>query len=379
MTTVKEVCELLEGWFPAQLAESWDAVGLVVGRPENPVTSVLLTVDVTEETVAEAITDGVAIIIAHHPLLFGGVTSVAATDYKGRIIHDLIGANIALLVAHTNADSADPGVSDALAEALGVRHTCPLEPSAGLRLDKFVVFVPAPDASGVLNAMSEAGAGRIGNYDRCAFESDGRGSFRPLDGANPHIGSVGSVEQVAETRLEMVAAREVRGAVIRAIRDAHPYEEPAFDVVELADMPGEMGLGRIGELAAPMSLAAFASVAASELPVAESGVRIAGDLDRIVERVAVCGGSGDSLLAAANSLGADVYLTSDLKHHVVSEHLADGGCAVIDVAHYASEFPWCRATAQRLERTFETSSDTVCVKVSGIVTDPWSQHLRSQS
>lgn len=379
MATVNDVCALVEGLFPPQLAESWDAVGLVVGRPQNPVTTIMLTVDVTPDTVAEAIAEGADLIIAHHPLLFGGVTSVAATDFKGRIIHDLIAADIALLVAHTNADCAKPGVSDALADALGVFETEPLEPCVGEALDKFVVFVPQSDAPAVLEAMSQAGAGRVGNYDRCAFESDGRGTFRPQPGASPHIGSVGEIEQVAETRLEMVALRRLRSVVKSALRDAHPYEEPAFDIVELADIPGPLGLGRIGELDQPATLEAFARVVATELPVGQSGVRIAGDLAGTVRRVAVCGGSGDSLLAVASARGADVYVTSDLKHHAVSEHLANGGCAVIDVAHFASEFPWCRSTAHRLERAFESGSDTVCVKVSEIVTDPWSQHMRSQS
>ena len=369
----------MDTWFPPQLAQDWDAVGLVVGRPEAPVKSVMFMVDVTPESVAEAIAADVDVIIAHHPLLFGGVTTVAATDFKGRIIHDLIAADIALLVAHTNADSASPGVSDALAAALGVANLEPLEPAGMDPLDKFVVFVPEADVTTVLDAMSAVGAGRIGNYERCAFVASGTGTFRPLAGAQPHLGVVGEVAEVAEVRLELVAPRALRAAVVAAMREAHPYEEPAFDVIELAEIPSELGLGRVGTLDAPTTLAGFADVVAGRLPTTAHGVRVAGQLDRTVERVAVCGGSGDSLLGTASALGADVLVTSDLKHHAVGEHLADGGCAVIDVAHYASEFPWCEATARRLEHQFADVSDTVSVQVSKIVTDPWSQHLRSES
>jgi len=379
VTTVQDVCDQIEAWYPSELAESWDAIGLVVGRPGASVRSILVAVDVTETVVSEAIAQGADLILAHHPLLFGGVTSVSADDAKGRIVHDLIENGIALLVAHTNADSGADGVSDALATALGIDERRALQPTSIGPLDKFVVFVPEGQFEAVLDAMAEAGAGRIGAYERCAFRSPGEGTFRPMPGAEPHIGSVGQTERVAESRLEIVAARKLRSAVVAAMRATHPYEEPAFDIVELAEIPGHLGLGRIGNRGETVTLAEFAEIVARGLPATHHGVRVAGDLARPVRRVAVCGGSGDSLMAAANAAGADVYVTSDLKHHAVSEHLADGGCAVIDVAHYASEFPWCGLVAQRLANTFTASDDNVSVHVSTSVTDPWSHHLRSQS
>lgn len=379
MTTVSDVRQQIESWYPPALAQSWDSIGLVVGRPESEVTSILVTVDVTEATVAEAREVGANLILAHHPLLFGGVTSVVADDARGRIVHDLIENRIALLVAHTNADSGAGGVSDALADALGVSDVAPLEPTSIEPLDKFVVFVPEANAEAVIDAMAAAGAGHVGNYERCAFRSTGEGTFRPLPGASAHLGAVGDTELVAEARLEMVASRHLRTAVVAAMRAAHPYEEPAFNVLELAATPGPLGLGRVGDLAGTLTLAQFADVVARALPSTHHGVRVAGDLARPVHRVAVCGGSGDSLLAAANAARADVYVTSDLKHHAVSDHIADGGCAIIDVAHYASEFPWCGSVAKRLTATYPASDGNVSVHVSNSVTDPWSQHLRSQS
>ncbi len=386
MATVKDLVAWIEEQFPPALAESWDAVGLVCGRPTASVRSVRLTVDVTPEVVADAIADGVDFILAHHPVLLGGVTSVAPDDHKGQMIHDLIENRIALYVAHTSADSSNPGVSDALGALLGITEMSPLEPVSGIELDKVTVFVPTSHVQPVLNALAAAGAGTMGNYERCAYLVDGVGTFLPLAGADPHIGQVGVVEEVAEQRLEMVLARSQRTAIVTALLAAHPYEEPAFDIVELVSADshvqgtgvggvGAQGLGRIGELPEPISLRDFAEMASQRLPTTHHGVRVAGDLDRLVRTIAVCGGSGDSLLGTANAARADLFVTADLKHHRVSEHLADDGCAIVDVAHFASEFPWCEQTAAILQRSLVESGDTVTVTVSTLVTDPWAAHL----
>lgn len=377
MATVGDLVEWVEGEFPPGLAESWDAVGLVAGRLSNPVRRVLITVDVTPVVVEQAREVQADFILAHHPLLFGGVTSVADDSLKGRIVHDLIENGIALMVAHTNADSALPGVSDALATCLGAAALRPLEPVSIVPTDKISVFVPPAQAQVVLNAMSEAGAGQLGNYERCAYLVNGTGTFRPLPGADPHIGAIGQVEEVNEVRIDMVAPRNRRTAVVKALLHAHPYEEPAFDVVELAPTRLDVGLGRVGDLLEPTNLRDFASVVARTLPATNHGVRVAGDLNRSIKTVAVCGGSGDSLLQAANRAGADVFVTADLKHHTVSDHIDAGGCAVIDVAHFASEWPWCAQTAAALREWSADRPDTVDVIVSELVTDPWSAQLRS--
>jgi len=381
VTTVEDVVGWIELNFPPDLAEPWDAVGLVCGRPQAQVGSVRVVVDVTADVVASAIADGVDIILAHHPLFLGGVSSVAPDDHKGRIIHDLIENRIALYVAHTSADSARPGVSDALGALVGVADMRPLEPAATQSLDKVTVFVPISAVQSVLNALSDAGAGRIGNYERCAYLVTGLGTFVPMVGADPHIGRIGVAEEVEEYRVEMVLPRSKRAAVISALRDAHPYEEPAFDITELAisdshiPVSASVGIGRVGRISEQMTLGEFAQIVARVLPPTHHGVRVAGDLTQPVRTVALCGGSGDSLLYAANAAGADVYLTSDLKHHRVSEHLADGGCAIIDVAHFASEHPWCEQTAAALSHWLAASDANVSVTVSSLVTDPWTAHL----
>ncbi|GAA1768352.1 Nif3-like dinuclear metal center hexameric protein [Luedemannella helvata] len=265
-TTVADVVAALAGWYPPDWAEDWDRVGLVVGDPAAPVTTALLVVDCVPETVDEAVEVGADLIIAHHPLLLRGVHSVAATTYKGTIVHRLIRADIALLVAHTNADTANPGVSDALA--------------ARFRLT----------------------------------------DLRPLVADGPNV-------------------------------------------------PG-VGTGRVGELPQPLTLAELADLAARRLPATPSGVRAAGDRDRLVSTLAVCGGAGDPFLAAAAASGADAYLTSDLRHHVASEHLAAGGPALLDAAHWAIERPWLDLLAGQLADALPIGT-----VISDIVTDPWTLHV----
>ncbi|GAA3076279.1 Nif3-like dinuclear metal center hexameric protein [Pseudonocardia yunnanensis] len=377
--TVADVIAALETAYPPSLAADWDAVGLVCGDPADPVSSVLFAVDPVPETVAEALDGdegGAQMLVTHHPLLLRGVHGVGADTPKGALLHRLIRSGTALYTAHTNADSADPGVSDALAAAIGLEVTGPLVGAPAEPLDKIVTFIPVgPAITEVHEALSAAGAGLVGNYSHCSFATAGTGQFRPLEGAQPTIGSVGKLERVAETKLEMVLPRSRRATVVAALRASHPYEEPAFDVLELADLPSALGLGRIGTLPAAESLATFAERVAAALPATAWGVRAAGDPDRVIERVAVCGGAGDSALDAAIRAGVDAYVTADLRHHPASEHLLAGTLAgrptpaLVDVAHWASEWPWCLQAADIVGKSLGGSVE---VRVSHHCTDPWS-------
>ncbi len=375
--TLREVVALLHGRYDPRTADSWDRVGLACGDPDEPVEQVMFAVDPVTAVVDEAIADGVGLLVTHHPLFLSGVHGVAADTAKGRVVHRLVRAGIGLLAAHTNADNARPGVSDAIASALGLAETAPLEPlevEPG-PTDKYIVFVPVADTEALIDAMAAAGAGRIGNYDRAAFSAPGTGTFRPLEGANPTIGAVGRVEQVPESMVQMIAPRRARADVIAALRAAHPYEEPAFDVLEMAEVPSGRGGGRVGDLPEPMTLAAFADLVAATLPSTAHGVRVAGDPARTVRRVAICGGAGDSLLGAADASGADVYLTSDLRHHRAGEHLESGGCALVDVAHWAAEWMWLPQAARLLEQDAAAAGFALATTVSTTVTDPWTFHV----
>ncbi|MXG92190.1 Nif3-like dinuclear metal center hexameric protein [Nocardioides flavescens] len=381
MPTLSELVDLLHGWYPPATADSWDAVGLVAGDPDQHVDKVLFAVDPTESVAREAAEWGAQLLVVHHPLFLKGVHGVARTTPKGRTLGVLQDAGCALLTAHTNADQARHGVSEAMALALGLSDLRPLRPAAGPALDKLTTYVPVADAEAVRATLSGAGAGAIGDYDHASFSTPGEGRFRPLAGAKPVIGRVGDLEVVDEVRVECVLPRRARARVVAALLDAHPYEEPAYDVTELAD-PGlaAEGTGRVGEVE-PTTLRGFAERVASALPATAQGVRVGGNLDREVRRVALCGGAGDFLLDEVRRTDADVYVTSDLRHHPAAEfleHGSGGGPALVDVAHWAAEWTWLPVVEARLRSALSGSGmagDTVSTRVSTVVTDPWVARL----
>jgi len=376
-----DVLALLDTWYDPRWAEPWDHVGLVCGDPDADVRRIHLAVDPVEAVVAEAIESGAGLLVVYHPLLLTPVSSVAADTAKGRVLHRLIRSGTALFTAHTNADVPADGVNEALAAAVGLRDTEILEPTDGGGTDKLVVFAPVAAADAVRRAVTAAGAGAIGAYDSATFTTSGEGRFRPLAGADPAIGEIGSVEVVDEVRIEAVYPRPLRARIVGAVRAAHPYEEPAFDLVELADVPGgpvtgpsapaTRGHGRVGPLPEPTTLEALAAQVAAALPGTAHGVRVAGDPEKEIRTVAVGAGSGDSLLEAVRRSGADAYVTSDLKHHRASESLEQGGPALIDVAHWAAEWTWLPVLRRKVEEAVQGTGDTVVTHVSTIVTDPW--------
>ncbi|MGV8060416.1 Nif3-like dinuclear metal center hexameric protein [Mycobacterium kansasii] len=367
-----DVIEVLDQAYPPRLAESWDSVGLVCGDPADVVDSVTVAVDATAAVVDEVPEGG--LLLAHHPLLLRGVDTVAASTPKGALVHRLIRSGRALFTAHTNADSASPGVSDALAQALGLTVEGVLDPLSGSAdQDKWVIYVPRESADAVRAAVFDAGAGHIGDYSHCSWSVTGTGQFLALEGASPAIGAIGTVEQVPEDRVEVVAPARARAAVLAAMRAAHPYEEPAFDIFTLVPPPAGVGLGRIGALPKPEPLRDFVSRVCAALPATSWGVRAAGDPGLPVSRVAVCGGAGDSLLGAAAAAEVQAYVTADLRHHPADEHCRSSPVALIDLAHWASEFPWCDQAAGMLRSHFGAS---LPVRVSTIRTDPWNVATR---
>ncbi|HSF26989.1 MAG TPA: Nif3-like dinuclear metal center hexameric protein [Actinomycetes bacterium] len=370
-----DVIATLDALYDPGWALSWDAVGLVCGDPAAPVRKVLFAVDPVDVVVDEALAWGADLVVTHHPLFLRAVHGVAATTPKGRVVHRLITAGVALHVAHTNADVAEHGVSEALAARLGLTGTRPLVASPAEPLDKIVTFVPDEAADRVVDALAAAGAGAIGAYTRCAWTTTGTGTFTPQAGAQPAIGVVGQVELVPETRVEMVMARHRRQAVVAALRAAHPYEQPAFDVLELAGWPGPRGIGRVGELATPTRFADLLDHVAARLPLGPAGLRAAGDPDLLVRRVAVCGGAGDDLFDDVRRSGADVYVTADLRHHPAAEALDRGGPALVDAGHWSTEWPWLAEAATRMAAGLAERGATVETRVSTTCTDPWTRHV----
>jgi dinuclear metal center YbgI/SA1388 family protein len=365
--TLGEVVDLVHGWYPPETAEDWDAVGLAAGDPQADVRRIQLAVDPVMPVAREAADWDADLLLTHHPLFLRGVHGVAETTPKGRTLATLTRAGCGLLSAHTNADHARLGVSDAMARVLGLRDVHPVRPT-GEPLDKLVVFTPVGDAERVRAALHAAGAGQVGDYDTVSYTVAGEGRFRPLDGSRPAVGSVGELEVTDELRIEAVLPRSRRTDVVRAVLVAHSYEEVAYDVIELGD-PGisRTGAGRVGDVD-ETTLGEYAGLVARALPPTARGVLVGGDPDRVVRRVAVGSGAGDSLLPAALGSGADVYVTSDLRHHLSGEFLEQGGPSLLDVSHWAAEWTWLPELAQRLGAAL---GDTVEVRVSTICTDVW--------
>lgn len=294
------------------------------------------------------------------------------------MVHQMIRAGLAHFVAHTNADVAAHGVSEALAQRLALSNCRPLEPDVAPGLDQLTVFVPPPAVDGLLTALAEAGAGAVGDYSECSFVVDGIGRFRPLSGANPAIGEVGVLSRIPEARVSMVLPRSRRSAVLAAMRAQHPYEEVAYELCEQPPHAGSTGTGRIGVLAQPMTLREFTGYVATRLPRTVWGVRAAGPPDQLISTVAVCGGSGAGYAELARQAGADAYLTADLKHHSTIEAVAEqegistSPLALVDAAHWATEAPWLDTVAGKLNEEF---GDLLKLRVSTLVTDPWTLHM----
>ena len=337
--TIRTITSALEQWAPPASAQDYDNVGLHVGRSNTEVTRGLVALDLTHDVLQEAIDTGAELIVTHHPLIFGSLSHVTDGEYVNHLALQLAEHGIALYCIHTNLDAAHGGVSMALAERLGVADPTFLAPMDDVSY-KLVTFVPVEHAESVHAAMADAGGGRIGDYDACAFRSTGTGTFRPGEGTDPYIGTAGGdIEQAEEIRLEMEVTQWTLPAVRRAMQEAHPYEEVAYDVYALNQSTTQAGMGAIGTLDTPCSLSDFLARVSDRLDAAS--LRYAGATDTTVERVAVCGGAGSSLVHAARSAGADAYVTADVKYHDFFNVLdADTGTpqmAFIDAGHYETE------------------------------------------
>lgn len=342
MATVADVLAALERLAPARFTLPGDRVGLMVGDRRADVRKAVVALDISAAAVAYAKSVGAELLVTHHPLFFDPLRDVDAGTYGGGIVTSLVRSGIANVAAHTNWDAAKGGINDTLAERLGVRNAVPCGVAAMVERVKIVVYVPRGLTDALLDAMAAAGAGGIGNYRRCGFYADGTGTFQPLAGANPAIGTVGDVTSVSEVRLEMLTYPAQVDAVVAALRQAHPYEEPAYDLIPLRPET-EMPLGRVGELPRPMSLREFAAHCDRAL----STRTWTWGSERTVRRVAVCGGSASDEWGAAQRAGADVLVTGEVKQHHGLQ-AAESGFALLAAGHYATEHPGCETLAAKL-------------------------------
>ncbi len=331
---VREALAAIERFAPAALAESWDNVGLLIGDTNAPLHGILVAFDATTAVLEEARCFKANLVVTHHPLIFHAIKAVTTRDPIQRLVLNFVRSQTALIAVHTNLDNAPQGLNQRLAEMLRLTNPRPLLPHP-TAFAKLAVFVPVADWQRVYDAMAAAGAGVFGHYSHCSFRAPGLGTFKPLTGAQPKIGSIGTVEEVDEVRLEMIVAIGRLDDAIGAMRAAHPYEEVAFDVYPLLPdtVRAEAGSGRVGRLARPLRLREFARHVQRTLGARH--LRVVGDDDRLVERVAVCTGAGASFIEQA-ARAADVYVTGDVKHHEAL--LArDLGLALVDPGHATSE------------------------------------------
>ncbi|HUW93508.1 MAG TPA: Nif3-like dinuclear metal center hexameric protein, partial [Bacteroidales bacterium] len=328
----REFTEWIGELIPLQYQESYDNSGLQVGDPDAIIDSVLFTLDVNEEVIREAVSHGHNLIVSHHPLIFSPLKRLGYGNRTERCVAEAISNRIAVYSAHTSFDAVSWGVSHVMAGKIGLENIRVLAP-ASEKLSKIVTFVPVAEAARVREAMLAAGAGHIGNYDSCSFNAAGEGTFRAGESAKPFAGKVGEMHTEKEIRIESVVPVHLTDSVVRALLAAHPYEEAAYDIIPLSNEYRGAGAGTVGTVVTPLTgeklLEHLKEVFGT--PV----IRFSGDPARIITTVAVCGGSGASLISEAARAGADAFVTGDIKYHAFTE--APENMLVADVGHYESE------------------------------------------
>lgn len=362
-----EIIELFEQFSPKRYAMEGDKIGLQIGRLNQTVKNVMIALDVTEEVVDEAINKDVQLMIAHHPPLFRPLKAIRTDTPYGRMIEKLIKHDIAVYAAHTNLDVTKGGVNDWLAEALGLENTEVLVPTYEEPLKKLVVFSPLEASDGLRKALGDVGCGFIGNYSHCSFSAQGTGRFLPGDGTKPYIGQPGELESVAEERIETIMPASLEKKAIKAMLKAHPYEEPAYDVYPL-DLKGEvLGLGRIGTLKETITLKEFAEMVKKAFDV--KGVRVVGDLNSKVKKVAVLGGDGGKYYEVALQKGADVFVTGDVYYHTAIDAKMER-LNFVDPGHNVEKV-MKEGVAKKLAELCEEAKLAVHIFPSEISTEPF--------
>ncbi len=345
---VSDILGIINKIAPPALAENWDNVGLQVGDPTHEVVRMMVALDPGPQAVDAALESSCQLLLTHHPLIFKPLKRISTNDGTGRVIHRAISGGLSIIAAHTNYDTVSDGVNDLLAAALGITGCKPLKTVKSEELLKLAVFVPVTHQEQLMKVLLPF-SGMPGNYAECSFRVSGQGTFRPLDGAAPFIGSVGQLESVEELRFEIVVKKSELQAALKALHKAHPYEEPAYDIIPLLNEGVCEGIGRVGTLENPVVLKSFAATVKERLGL--TSLRIVGDTGQLISRVALCGGSGASLLRDAVREGADLFLTGDIKYHDARES-QDLGIALLDAGHFATERLMIQGLSARLEKEF---------------------------
>ncbi len=358
---LNNIIKAIESLAPLSLQEKYDNSGLIVGSSKMEITKAIISFDVTERVIEEAISLGANLIISHHPIIFGGIKKLNYGNYVERVVMQAIKNDIALYAAHTNLDNVIEGTNRILADKLELDN---LEVLQGVdnQLFKLVVFVPSSHLEQVKTAIFEAGAGHIGNYDQCSYSTNGEGSFRALNGANPYVGTHNKQHIESEYRLETIFPSHIKGNVLQAMINAHPYEEVAYDIYSLEKKNKYIGAGVIGKLKNEISEKEFL-IKLKDITQAKC-IRHTKLRNKTVKKVAICGGSGAFLIKNAIHSDADIYITGDVKYHEFFD--AEDKMIIADIGHYESE----QFTTKLLYDFIKEKFPTFAVQISDINTNP---------
>jgi len=329
---IKEITQFLEGIAPLNYQENYDNSGLIVGGEDMQVTSVLICLDSVEEVIEEAIENGCNLIIAHHPIIFSGLKKINGKNHIERTIIKAIKNDIAIYAIHTNLDNIKGGVSSKIADLLDLKNQQILSPKRDL-LRKLEVYVPKENAEEVQNALFSSGAGSVGDYKNCSFQSVGVGTFLPSENASPQVGEKGKQERVEEVKIEVIFPKNMEKRLISEMKKAHPYEEVAHQIYILDNVFQEVGSGIVGELETEIDSKMFLETLKKTMKTV--CIRHTKLVKNIIKKVAVCGGSGSFLLNNAKGVGADIFITADFKYHEFFN--AENDIIIADIGHYESE------------------------------------------
>jgi len=330
--TIKDVIELLETWVPTAYAEDFDNVGLLVGDKKNTVSNILVSHDCLETTVAEAISKDCNLIVCFHPIIFSGLKRLTGSNYVERTVIKAIEHKIAIYALHTALDNVPYGVNYGMCNAIGLQDCKILIPKQQY-LHKLTTYVPERDAQTLRDALFNAGLGRIGNYDSCSFNVSGTGTFKPLENANPTLGSIDTLHLENEIQIQGVYEKHLESKVLQALLKNHPYEEVAYEITSLKNAHSHIGMGMIGHLEIPESEISF--LKRLKALFGTGGIRHSSLLHKEIQKVAVLGGSGAFAISAAKAQGADILVTADLKYH--DFYKAENRILLADIGHYESE------------------------------------------
>ncbi len=332
MPPIKDITNYLEQIAPLAYQEDYDNAGLLVGDATAAVSGILICLEVTEAVLQEAQSKGCNLIIAHHPFIFRPIKKLTGSNAVERCMLQAIRQGIAIYAIHTNLDNVAHGVNQQIAQILGLQDLSILLPKAAV-LHKLITFVPLSSVDVVLQALHQAGAGRIGNYTHCSFVHTGIGSFRPTEAATPYIGVPNQLEKIEESRIEMVFPAYLKDAIIQVLQATHPYGEVAYYIHKLENIDAQIGAGMLGTLPQPLSGEAFLDYLKAKMNL--SCIRHTAPIDRPIKGVAVCGGAGSALIQQAIVKQADVLITADVKYHDFFN--TEGKILVADIGHYESE------------------------------------------